>query len=415
VRALFLIALLITAPARAADDDAAALGLADKTVTQAEQARDWHMFSEAAWSVSTLRTAGAAQQLERLSFGVAYDKAFAPGWRAIFSDRLDTRWQQEPSSQDNINTLQDAYVSWQVQPDRIGDLGRINTRYGVAYGYNPTDYFRTSAVRSTVSSDPASQRENRLGSVMARGQILWADGSLTALYSPRLTGHRNTSAFSPDFGATNGSERWLLAASQRISHQLAPQLLVLGAAGEPLQFGVNLTALLNDATVANLELSAGRSASLLTRALSLPADTALRSRLASGITYTTSSKLSLTLEYEYNGTALDRDGWDALGRGSLVAYGRYRGYAADVQDPPTQHRVFLRAFWQDAWFNHFDLTANVFVDAVDRSRQCWVEARYHWTQIDVALQWQHNDGALRSQYGSLPERRIWQALARYFF
>ena len=414
MRALFLVALLAAAPASAVDDDAAALGLADKTVTETERARDWHVFSEAAWSEATLRAAGPAQQLERLSLGVLYDTALAPRWRAVFADRLDARWQQEPSRQDNINTLQEAYVSWQAQPDRIVDLGRVNTRYGVAYGYNPTDYFRTSAVRSIVSSDPASQRENRLGSVMARGQTLWTGGSLTALYSPKLADHRNTSAFNPDFGATNGSNRWLLAASQKISDQLAPQLLVLGGAGQPLQFGVNLSALLNDATVVNLEWSGGRSTSLLVQALSLPADAVFRSRFASGITYTTSGKLSLTAEYEYNGSALDHDGWEELGRGSPATYGRYRAYASDVQDPPTRHRVFLRAYWQDAWINHFDLTTYVFVDAVDRSRQLWIEARYHWTHVDMALQWQRNDGSPRSQFGALPERRIAQVLARYF-
>jgi hypothetical protein len=111
---------------------------------------------------------------------------------------------------------------------------------------------------------------------------------------------------------------------------------------------------------------------------------------------------------------LDHDGWEELGRGSPATYGRYRAYASDVQDPPTRHRVFLRAYWQDAWINHFDLTTYVFVDAVDRSRQLWIEARYHWTHVDMALQWQRNDGSPRSQFGALPERRIAQVLARYF-
>ena len=130
MRAGFLIALLLAGPA-AADDDAAALGLADKTVTQAERARDLHLFGEAAWSGATLRSGGPTQQLERLSVGVLYDASFASQWRAVFDDRLDARWQQEPSDRARVNTLQDAYLSWQIQPDRIADLGRINTRYGV--------------------------------------------------------------------------------------------------------------------------------------------------------------------------------------------------------------------------------------------------------------------------------------------
>jgi hypothetical protein len=415
VRALFLVALLTAAPALAADDDAAALGLADKTVTPAEHARDWHGFAEAAWNVASLRRTDATQQFERLSLGVSFDTMFAPRWRVVFADRFDAWWQQEPSRQYNINTLQEAYVSWQPQPDRIADLGRINTRYGVAYAYNPTDYFRTDAVRSTVSADPAVQRENRLGTVAARGQALWTGGSIAALYSPRLADHPNSSALDPDFGATNDVNRWLVAGSQRLSDQFNPQWLVFGAAGEPPQFGLNLTALLNDATVVSLEWSAGRSSSLLVQALSLPSDTAFRSRVAANLTYTTPNKLSLTIEYEFNGAALDRDGWDELGRRSPAAYVTYRTYAADVQDPPTRRRVFLRAFWQDALVNHLDLTSYAFFDAVDHSRQVWVEARYHWTRLDLALQWQRNDGSPFSQYGALPAQWITQALARYFF
>lgn len=414
MRALPLIALLVAAPAFALDDDAAALGLADKTVTEAVRARDWHAFGEAAWNDATLRTPGAPRRFERLSLGVTYDKRFAPQWRAVFADRLDATLEQEPSDDTSVNTLQEAYVSWLARPDRVADLGRINTRYGVAYGYNPTDFFRANAVRATVSTDPASQRENRLGSAMARGQQLWEGGSLTALYAPKLAEHPDSGTFSPDFGATNATNRWMLAASQRLSEQLAPQFLLFGNAGRPVQFGMNLAALLNDATVLNVEWSGGRSDSLLAQALSLPADTAFRSRLATGVAYTTSNKLTLSAEYEYSGAALDRDAWDALGRGPRAAYGAYRTYASKVQDPPTRRRVFLRAFWQDAWITHFDLTGNVFVDAVDRSWQVWVEARYHWTQVDVALQWQRNVGAPASQYGALPQRRFTQALVRYF-
>ena len=59
------------------------------------------------------------------------------------------------------------------------DLGRINARYGVGYGDTPTDYFRIGANHSIISSDPASLKKNRQGSVMQRGQTLWQSGALT--------------------------------------------------------------------------------------------------------------------------------------------------------------------------------------------------------------------------------------------
>ncbi len=64
---------------------------------------------------------------------------------------------------------------------------------------------------------------------------------------------------------------------------------------------------------------------------------------------------------------------------------------------------------------HLDLTAMVRHDLVDHSRLQWLEMRYHWTRVDVALQTQLDTGQPGSNYGALPDRRLWQALARYFF
>ena len=415
MRALLLILLLAVAEAQAADDDAAALSLADKAPTTTQAPSDWRVFAEAVWNESTLRTKAGSERDAHLFLDAHYDQTFAPGWRAVFADLFDLHWQDSISRQNAVNTLIDAYLSWQLRPDWIADAGRINTRYGVAFGYNPTDYFRANAIRSIVSIDPTSLRENRLGSVMARGQTLWTSGSLTALYSPKLADQPNASALSPDFGATNFRDRWLLAASHEVAKNLNPQFLVFGDAGRSPQLGINLTTLVNDATVAYVEYSGGRSPSLLSQALTLPPDNAFRSRLGTGLTYTTASNLSLTAEYQYNGASLDEAGWDALRRGAPTAYAQYRAFAATVQEPPTKGRVFVNARWQDALVNHLDLTAFAYFDLLDSSRQFWTEARYHWTHVDAALQWQLNSGSPGSEYGALPARQTWQALVTYFF
>jgi hypothetical protein len=415
VRALLLLLAAVTVPALAGDEDAAALLLADQTATTAESSSDWRVFVEAAARESRPQSPGLARQGARLSLDARFDKTFAPGWRAVFADRLDMNRMDGVSGNRDINTLKEAYLSWQAQPDRIADLGRINARNGVAMGYNPTDTFRTGALRSVVSLDPASLRENRLGSAMLRGQSLWTGGSLTALYSPKLADQPSDSAFSPDWGATNRRARWQVALSNKLSNAINPQWLLSGGAGQSPQLGLNVTALANDATVAYVEWSGGRTASLAAQALKSPDDAAFRSRLSTGLTYTTPNNISLTAEYQYNGAGLDRAGWDALRRGPPAAYGLYRGFVTDIQDPPTRHNVFLYAVWQDALFKHLDLTAMVRYDAADHSRLQWLEARYHWTRVDIALQTQLNTGQPGSNYGALPERRLWQALVRYFF
>jgi hypothetical protein len=410
------------------DDDAAALSLADKTEVKPEQATDWHAFVEGAVGEASRQGPGLALHNNRLSLDVRYDATIAPSLRGVFADRLDMFRGDETlpgvSGNQDVNTLKEAYLSWQAAPDRIADLGRINVRNGVASGYNPTDFFRAGAVRSVVSLDPASLRENRLGSAMLRGQALWDSGSLTGIYSPKLTDQPSSAPFSPDWGATNQNDRWQLMLSQKVGDTLTPQWLVSGVSGESPQFGFNLNALLTNATVAYMEWAGGRSASLLAQAgippVLLPpqlrqgGDSAFRSRLASGLTYTTSSNITLTAEYEYNGAALNQADLAALAR-SPAAYALYRAFAATVQDPPTRQGLFLYALWQDAGIKNLDLTAFVRHDGEDHSRLQWAEARYHWPHVDVALQAQLNNGTQASDYGALPQRRLLQALLRYYF
>ncbi len=415
MRALILALLAAAMPALAADEDAAALLLADQTATTAERISDWRVYVEAAARESRPQGPDRARHGTRVSFDVRFDKTFAPGWRAVFADRLDTNRIEGASGNRDINTLKEAYVSWQAQQDFIVDLGRINARQGVAMGYNPTDYFRAGALRSVVSLDPASLRENRLGSAMLRGQTLWTGGSLTALYSPKLADKPSDGAFNPDWGATNQRARWLVALSEKLSDALTPQWLLSGGAGQSPQLGLNMTALANDATVAYVEWSGGRAASLAAQALNSLDDAAFSSHASTGLTYTTSNNISLTAEYQYNGAGLDRAGWDGLRRGPPAAYGLYRGFVANIQDLPTRHNVFFYALWQDALVKHLDFAAMVRYDAIDHSRLQWLEARYHWSRVDIALQTQLNTGQSGSNYGAAADRRVWQAVVRYFF
>jgi hypothetical protein len=167
--------------------------------------------------------------------------------------------------------------------------------------------------------------------------------------------------------------------------------------------------------VGYLEASGGRSPSLISQALARADDTRWRTRFATGATYTAPYKLSVTLEYDYNGAAPDADDWNALRQGSLSNYAQYRGFVSVLQDPPTRHNAFLYARWQDALFVRFDLSAMQRYDVDDHSRISWLEARYRWDRVDLALQWQRNHGDAGSQYGALLQRQGWQAVATYFF
>jgi hypothetical protein len=348
-------AVAVGGPACAQESEEAALTLADKTSTAPTVARTCIEYAEAA----AIETGdGGARNGGRASFSVRCDGALAGRWRGVLSDRFDELWGRGMSSR-GVNTLKEAYVSFRPDASILADLGRINVREGVALAYNPTDYFKSNSIRTLISIDPETLRDERMGTLMGRVQTLWASGSLTAIFAPHVDARPNDSTFNPDFAATNGASRWLLLWSQRWFADFQPQISVTGAEHGSPRAGLDLTHLLNNATVGYLEWSDGRSGN----------------SLSTGLTYTTSVKLSLTLEYEYDET------------GELGA----------------RQKVFAYAHWDDAGLARLGLTAFIRFDPSSHSRVVWSEARYHWQHAGVALQWQHDAGS------------SWVALVDYYF
>lgn len=360
--------------------DEAALALADRTKAEPASYRPCVTYAELAADETTYSDGNPVTYGGRASFNLRCEGAFAGGWRGVFSDRFDQFWAQGSAAQ-GVNTLKEAYLSFRPSPAILIDAGRINVREGVGFAYNPTDYFSAGATRAVISIDPETLRDERMGALMGRFQTLWASGSLTGIFAPRVGAKPNDSTFNPDWGATNARQRWLLVWSQRLAQEFQPQISLTGAEHESPRIGVNLTHLLNSATVGYLEWSGGRYG-----------NTEFRSQLSTGATYTTPYKLSLTLEYEYNGAAVGT-------RGEVT----------------TRHNVFAYAHWDDLGIDRLGLTAFVRFDPYDHSRVTWMEARYHWNHAGVAIQWQRNSGGAASELTLRPLRQSWLALIDYYF
>lgn len=294
------------------------------------------------------------------------------------------------------------------------EFGRINLRYGPGYGYYPTDFFRDGSLRTVTTADPFALRENRLGTVMLRGQRLWIGGSLSVAYSPKLADRPSTDGWNLDLGSTNNRDRVLVAIGTQFSQTVSSQLLAYKEDGMPTTLGVNLTALLSDATVAHLELTRGREPDLLSRALASSALSSARNRFSGGITYTTLGKLSVTAEYEYNGFALSRSNWANLGSAPTVQ-GAYLQEALRLQELAPRQAYLIYATQKSLWLKDLDMTAFLRVNVNDQSKLAWLELRHHWHNFDLAFQLQHNIGRPTSEYGVLSNRRTMQILGTYFF
>jgi hypothetical protein len=407
------------APANAATDaDADALSLQSAPeVAAASTATDTRMFVEGAVGNSSQRYQSDSVATARASFDFSTAASLGPGLRAVFSDRVDHLYPAPaPGADATVNTLREAYLSWQPESrNTVLEFGRINLRYGPGYGYNPTDFFRDGGLRVVTTADPFALRENRQGSVMLRAQRLWSGGSLSVAFSPKLADGPNTDGWSPDLGSTNHRNRTLVALGTQWSQRVSSQLFLYKDAALSTSVGANMTALLSDAAVAHLEWTRSKETDLLSRITALPSSTtSTRNRFVGGATYTTASKLSVTAEYEYNGFALSRSNWAALGAAPATQLA-YLGGALQLQELPSRQAYLVYVTQKSLWLKNLDLTAYLRFNPDDSSRLAWVELRHHWSRFDLSLQLQQNMGSAASDFGILPDRRLVQVLGTYYF
>ena len=418
------LALATHMPAHAADDgpaappdDLDALSLADQAseAPAAQAARPWRLFVEGAAGGGRLRGVGSGTDfsLYRGSVDFRYDNPIAPQWRLVLSNRLDGVDSDGVPPGDNVNTLREAYVSWTGSAHQMVDFGRVNVRNGAALGFNPTDWFKANALRSIVDPDPAVLRENRQGTVVLQAQQLWNEASLTATVSPKLvrTPEISSSTFAFNAGATNPSNRFLLAGSWKLSDKFTPQLLAFGGNDDPAQLGLNLSGLIGDSVVAFGEFTAGRGKPLLAQALNQPAANQNQQRAALGLTYTTGFNLSLTAEADYNSAAPRGDRWHQM---PLPAQQQTLATAQALQDLPTRNQWFVYANWKDLFIPRFELSSFLRQDMDSASRAFWLEGRYAWERAELALQWQQFAGAPGTVYYAVPQQRTLQLILRWY-
>lgn len=414
-----LLAALLGAagPAGASDDDALALEPEAQAPAGPAARPALRAFAELTAGRLGQRYGLGSEDVRRASLDLVWDVKLGPQWRALFSDRLDDMHPVDAGERSTLNSLREAFVGWQAEDGRFAaDLGRVNLRYGPAYGYNPTDYFRDGSSRAVTTADPLALRENRLGTAMLRAQWLWQGGSASLALAPKLSARASRESFSADWGATNHADRVLLAVGHQATDRVSLQGFAFHERGVGAQLGASGTALLGDATVAFVEWSGGRGQDLLAASLGPRSRVRTRQQAVVGATYTTSSRLSLTAELEYNGFALDKADWRAaLAEHGLQAMGAYLYEVQRRQDIASRRAAMLYVTQKDAGVKNLDLTALVRFNLLDHSRFAWAEARYHFARVDLALQWQANLGGALTEYGAQPGRSLVQILAAFYF
>lgn len=387
------------------------LALQSAEPAAAAPAADGRFFVEAAIGQNQRRHGLDEQTPTRLSVDFAQRWRLGGGWRAALSNRLDVQDPLPPGASERVlNSLREAYAGWGNEGgDTLLEFGRINLRFGPAYGYNPTDFFRAGALRSPTSVDPIALRENRLGTVMLRGQHIIGSQTFGWALAPKLDSRPDGRSFSLDLGSTNGSDRLLLSWGSRFSERLSTQLIAFHERGQGSQIGLNATALLSDSVVLFGEFTSGRDRDLLTARLRND------QRAAAGLTLALPAKLSLTIEASHNGFGLNEAG---------VAQARLLGparFAALLTGSRAQQEQWGRQAWtiyltqQGGLMRKLDISALLRRNTTDDSQLGWIELRHRWDGFDAALQYQWSRGGSFSEFGFSPVRSQLLALLTVYF
>jgi hypothetical protein len=381
----------------------------------------------------------------RTSLDARYEWHPTDGLSATFSDRFNLVEESDidtPSHHSFRNDFREAYVSWEPVAQTYIEAGRINVKNGVALGFNPTDFFKTRTLVDQASLDPSVLREDRLGTAMMRAQHIWDGGAVSLSFAPKLVSPAPIAlgpspSVDPGFNRTNAEDRLLLTGNIELGHDISPEFLVYHE-GSHTRFGADISRPLNDAIVAYAEwaggeqldataaaLEFGKATGALPPCLPTANDVAFRNDVALGASWTSAANITVNVEYHYHQAGFSADqwrNWFALGQSNATnqlvtgALWYVRGYAADQQAPITQHEMFLRADWTDAFITNLELTAFSFVDLYDGSTLSQLSASYYlsdrWTVGAFAST---NLGSPRSERGSLPQAEsVILQLVRYF-
>ena len=348
----------------------------------------------------------------------------------------DLRAEQDlpfPSHENVRLDIRELHLDWEAIPNLFLTAGRVNLRRGVALGFNPTDLFRTKAVVEPLSNDPSVLRDTRLGTVALRFQWLWEGGGASIAYAPRLASSRpvytrlTLPSIDPMLDRTNDANRVVASVSEEWTNGFTTELIGAYDGMHPL-VGANLSYGLGASVVAYLEWSGGPRQDLVPAALEygrrtgtippqatspIPVDDRVRFQndLAAGLSYTAFGRMTLNLEYHLHQAGLSRDDWKAWfdtgvasGKNAQAVLWYIRGYAAEQQQPASQHYAFLRANWPDFGVRDLELTGLVLLNLQDASALAQLNADYYlsskWT---VGVLVAANLGPSRSEFGSLPD------------
>lgn len=324
--------------------------------------------------------------------------------RLTLSDRLE--WLEVNTGHSTVrNALREAYLSAGVGDSAFVDVGRINVRSGVGLGFNPSDWLREGANLPQTTQNPASQRENRLGTVMLKVQAVHGWGAAHVALIPHLASRPDEeSAYGLDFGRTNEDPALHVRVAPRVNERVSLDVLAYARKGRQPQWGLNTTAVLSDALIAHLEWSAGTREGLA--GPSQRRSRSLHHRVATGLSWTAPNGAVLAAEWHLASDALSRDDWNtwrlSTANATAARLGQLRGERSALQDPLVRDAWFFRMAMNGLLRDpDIDVSGFLRLNPHDHSRLWQLDGSWHANaQVSLHASVGGFSGGFRSEFGA---------------
>jgi len=337
--------------------------------------------------------------------------------------------------EDTFNVhIKDLYYKTNIDERYFFELGRMNSKEGVARGYNPTDYFKGSS-SLTLSIDPKERKDNRLGSLLLQGTYIGDNYTIKTLYSPEVSVKKNNilgnrKHFGLNLDKSNAQERVTLYLGYTGLDDWSMSVL-LHHNDDGLNMGANIS-YIQDRTIAYVEASVNKRTNQMTQTLNAfhtPSDLKelfndtkdYKAELSLGLNYTFENSIVTTIEYIYNGAGLDKKDWnhyfDLMDRKdaySTSILGRTRGVIANNAQMLSKHTLFAMARKNDALPN-LDWVTMAWMNPTDKSALVQIGLNYDYHDILFTADLRSYLGDDKSEYGSMQNHYEALFSVEYFF
>lgn len=294
--------------------------------------------------------------------------------------------------------------------------GRINLRSGVAFGFNPTDYFRAAGLAGTNQQDAQARRDNRLGNLGLHWSYTQPGMAYDLFYAPKVqVSEHHLGGDKPVIGLhlndTNPSSRWLLRYSRTHSSGLYQDYTALIDEGD-LQLGANMSQVLSQQWLLYGEVQLSHQTTLRNQWLNVSQGKRVRTLAAVGASFSSERNITTHVEYHYSGIGLRPEQLGDVISGPERAM---RAMFARQSIPLSRHYLWLRAHWQDP-FPRTGLSAMGYFNLDDHSRMLQLSGEYHLNDTwSTSLRANRFMGAANSEFGSSPQTSQVTFQLNYFF